>query len=144
MSNAFPATEKAVKYGKNVYSRYKFANTKLAPVSEVTKVIEKHLPNIKTRRRNMYHVEPNVFNENLDDINRIVTQTGGIVAKPGITTELHFNPDITYNPANLEILSTTPRNSSRIVGMRIIKDLPSGTVISSDEGARFLPQILKK
>lgn len=77
-------------------------------------------------------------------INGSVTQTGGVLATPGRTTELHFNPNTTYDPATLELLSSTPRTSSRIVGMRIIKDLPSKTVIASSGEARTIPQILKE
>lgn len=134
------ATGKAIKYGRNVYNRYKFANTSLAPVGKVSRVLQRHLP-LKSRSTG-YRAELGFQNEDVD-INGIVTRTGGVLTKPGITTELHFNPNITYDPSTSEILSATPRTSSRIVGMRVIKNLPSKTVIASDGRARAIPQILK-
>ena len=134
---------KAIKYGKNVYNRYKLANTKLAPISEVKEVLQKYLPDIKHVKGNKYfteHETGTIF-KNADGSN---IQTGGVMARPGNTTELHFNPTITYDPNTYEILLTTPRSSSKLVGMHIIKNLPSGTVISSSKNARSIPQIIQK
>lgn len=69
---------------------------------------------------------------------------GGISLEPGITTELHFTPNTTIDPTALKVLSSTPRTSSKIVGIKLIKNLPSKTVLASSKEARTIPQILKK
>lgn len=66
MSPTHPGTaafEKAIgiaaKYGMNVYNRFRFANTKLAPVSEISKVLEKRLlPKIDKETGARYYAEP--------------------------------------------------------------------------------------
>ena len=132
----------AIKYGAGVYNRYKFAHTPLAPVGKVSRVLRKHLPLTAHEGRTRWYAESGFLDKGLG-INGSVTQTGGVLATPGRTTELHFNPNTTHDPATLELLSSTPCTSSRIVGMRIIKDLPSKTVIASSGEARAIPQILK-
>lgn len=129
----------AVKYGTNVYNRYKFANMPLAPVGKVTRVLRKYLPYTGHGGGKSYYLETEV-NEALQD--GISTIEGGIVARPKKTMELHFNPDVTMNSTTREILSRTPHPASKFVGMRIIRNVPSGTVIASSENARAIPQII--
>lgn len=151
MSPTHPGTaafEKAIgiasKYGTNVYNRFRFANTKLAPVSEVSKVLEKRLlPKIDKKTGARYYAEPDyeILKQNTDGNSTII---GGVSAEPGITTELHFTPNITFDPIALKVLSSTPRTSSGIVGIKLIKNLPSKTVLASSKEARTIPQILKE
>ena len=151
MSPTHPGTaafEKAIgiatKYGMNVYNRFRFANTKLAPVSEISKVSEKRLlPKIDEGTGTLYYAEPGyaTWKQNIDGS---TTMIGGITLEPGITTELHFTPHTTIDPDALKVLSSTPRTSSKIVGIKLIKNLPSKTVLASSNEARTIPQILKK
>lgn len=120
-----------------------FANTKLAPVGKVTKVLRKHLPEIGHSSKRNFYTEPGAFSKQIGE--NLFTTKGGVMASPGITTEMHFTPAVTYK---LEgdvptIISTAPRESSRRVGQTILKNLPSKTVIASDGEARAIPQILK-
>lgn len=133
----------AAKYGAGVYSRYKFAHTPLAPVGKVTRVLRKYLPEIGHSSKRNFYTEPDAFNKQIGE--NLFTTKGGVMASPGITTEMHFTPAVTYK---LEgdvptIISTAPRESSRRVGQTILKNLPSKTVIASDGEARAIPQILK-
>lgn len=137
------ATESAIKYGAKVGERYMFANTKLAPVGKVTRVLRKYLPEIGHSSKRSFYTEPDAFSKQIGE--NLFTTKGGVMASPGITTEMHFTPATTYK---LEgdvptVISTAPRESSRRVGQTILKNLPSKTVIASSGEARAIPQILK-
>lgn len=133
----------AIKYGAGVYNRYKFAHTPLAPVGKVTRVLRKYLPEVGYSGRKRFYIEPGANSERIGE--NLFRTEGGVSARPGITTELHFSPAATYKSEGdaLTIISTTPRESSRRVGQAIMKNLPSKTVIASSEEARAIPQILK-
>lgn len=137
------AVGSAIKYGAGVYNRYKFANTPLARVGKVTRVFRKHLPEVGYSGGKSFYTEPGAYSERIGE--NLVRTEGGVIARPGITTEMHFNPAATYKVEGdaRTIISTTPRESSRRVGWAIMKNLPSKTVIASSEEARAIPQILK-
>ena len=135
--------ESAIKYGTKVVGRYMFANTKLAPVGKVDKVLRKYLPESCHSGGRKFYTEPGAYSEQIGE--NLFTTKGGVVASPGITTEMHFNPATTYkSEGNITtIISTIPRESSRRVGQVVLKNLPSKTVIASSGKARAIPQILK-
>lgn len=137
------ATESAIKYGAKVGGRYIFANTKLAPVGKVTRVLRKYLPESGHANGKNFYTEPDVFTKQIGE--NLFATKGGVAASPGITTEMHFTPAATFKSEGdvTTILSTTPRESSKRVGQTILKNLPSKTVIASSGEARAIPQILK-
>lgn len=135
--------ESAIKYGTKVGGRYMFANTKLAPVGKVTRVLRKYLPESGHANGKNFYTEPDAFTEQIGE--NLFATKGGVAASPGITTEMHFTPAATFKSEGdvTTILSTTPRESSKRVGQAILKNLPSKTVIASSGEARAIPQILK-
>ena len=108
--------ESAIKYGTKVVGRYMFANTKLAPVGKVDKVLRKYLPESCYSGGRKFYTEPGAYSEQIGE--NLFTTKGGVAASPGITTEMHFNPATTYKSEGnvTTIISTIPRESSRRVG----------------------------
>ncbi|MGN0966405.1 MAG: hypothetical protein ACI4OP_02265 [Candidatus Coprovivens sp.] len=51
------AANKAIKYGRNVYDRYKFVNMPLASTKEISKVLRKYLPYSRTAKGKPYYSE---------------------------------------------------------------------------------------
>ena len=110
------AAKSAIKYGTKVVGRYMFANTKLALVGKVDKVLRKYLPESCYSGGRKFYTEPGAYSEQIGE--NLFTTKGGVAASPGITTEMHFNPATTYkSEGNITtIISTIPRESSRRVG----------------------------
>lgn len=133
----------AIKYGTKVVGRYMFANTKLAPVRKVNRVLQKYLPELCYSNGKRFYTEPGAYSEQIGE--NLFATKGGVAASPGITTEMHFNPASTYKSEGdvITVISTTPRESSRRVGQAVLKHLPSKTVIASSDKARAIPQVLK-
>lgn len=138
MGKGFQYGNKGVKYAGKVKDRYKFANQKLSTPEEITKSV-KDLGYTYDKDFEAYSSHP-IFSTIKGNT---VTKNGQILVRPGNTTELHINPraigDIPTKSIRLE-----PESGLNIQAVKLLKSLPSGSVLSSDNAALSIPQIIQK
>lgn len=139
-----PAISKGIQYSNNVVNRYNFAHTQLSKVKEIEKSLaQASLQAGKINGQKYYVQEGALANEVAPNLLAI---DGGIIVKPGITTELHINPQVVYAYEGEipKILYTNPRPGANRMAYSILDKLPKGTVITSSSTARVAPQLIPK
>lgn len=145
------AVQKGTQYASKVKGRYNTAHTPLASEYEVERFIKSTMENDVSGLPTTYYrtkgLRTSDFRENpLDEFSGFIE--GGLLVKPGTTVEMHINPTLggyfdIARDGSFVIENSMPPKYGNLQAGKFLKQVPRGTVITSNAEARNLPQLFR-